>query len=121
MQEHVQRGDALDDLLDELRRGSSGTMTGFAYPEVLVGIWKAWSNGERQRAAEIYYRALPLLVFEGQPKLGVAIRKEILRRRGLIDHATVRHPGPTLDEGTAADLTETMEWVNLENVSGAPA
>jgi 4-hydroxy-tetrahydrodipicolinate synthase len=105
-------------LLDELRRGSSGTMTGFAYPEALVQIWRAWDSGERQQAAEVYYRYLPLLVFEGQPKLGVAIRKEILRRRGLIDSATVRRPGPTLDPGTAADLTETLAWVLGDSALG---
>jgi 4-hydroxy-tetrahydrodipicolinate synthase len=103
-------------LLDELRRGSFGTMTGFAYPEVLVQICNAWLSGDRQHATELYYRVLPLLVFEGQPKLGVAIRKEILRRRGLIDHAIVRHPGPSLDEGTLADLTETMEWVGIDEL-----
>jgi 4-hydroxy-tetrahydrodipicolinate synthase len=108
-------------LLDELRRGSSGTMTGFAYPEALVAIWNAWKSGDRARSAETYYRALPLLVFEGQPKLGVAIRKEILRRRGLIDSATVRHPGPVLDEGTAGDLSETMDWVNIEELLGIQA
>ncbi|TVR73190.1 MAG: dihydrodipicolinate synthase family protein [Sphaerobacteraceae bacterium] len=103
-------------LLDELRRGSSGAMTGFAYPEILVKICKAWLSGDRQRATELYYRVLPLLVFEGQPKLGVAIRKEILRRRGLIDHATLRHPGPSLDDGTLADLTETIEWVGIDQI-----
>ena len=108
-------------LLDELRRGSSGTMTGFAYPEVLVGIWNAWSSGDRRTAAEIYYQALPLLVFEGQPKLGVAIRKEILRRRGLIEHATVRHPGPMLDDGAAEDLTETINWVDVESLTATRA
>jgi 4-hydroxy-tetrahydrodipicolinate synthase len=105
-------------LLDELRRGAAGTMTGFAYPEALVAIWRAWDAGDRRRAAEIYYRCLPLLVFEGQPKLGVAIRKEVLRRRGLIEHATIRHPGPVLDDGTAADLAETMEMTGIESVLG---
>jgi 4-hydroxy-tetrahydrodipicolinate synthase len=102
-------------LLDELRRGSAGTMTGFAYPEVLVAIWQAWTTDDRQRAAEVYYRYLPLLVFEGQPKLGVAIRKELLRRRGLIKSSAVRQPGPRLDEGTAADLSETPAWLGIEN------
>ncbi len=108
-------------LLDELRRGAAGTMTGFAYPEVLVSIVNAWHKGDRQAANEVYYRALPLLIFEGQPKLGVAIRKEILRRRGFIDHATVRHPGPVLDDGTAADLTETLDWVDINNLVGVKA
>jgi 4-hydroxy-tetrahydrodipicolinate synthase len=101
-------------LLDELRRGTTGTMTGFAYPEVLVAIVRAWQAGDRQLATETYYRYLPLLTFEGQPKLGVAIRKEILRRRGLIDHATVRRPGPSLDPGTAEDLSETLAWLEIE-------
>ena len=108
-------------LLDELRRGAAGTMTGFAYPEVLVSTVNAWHKGDRQAANEVYYRALPLLIFEGQPKLGVAIRKEILRRRGFIDHATVRHPGPVLDDGTAADLTETLDWVDINNLVGVKA
>jgi 4-hydroxy-tetrahydrodipicolinate synthase len=101
-------------LLDELRRGGSGTMTGFAYPEVLIEIWQAWDAGDRRRATEAYYQYLPLLVFEGQPKLGVAIRKDILRRRGLIASATVRRPGLQLDAGTAADLTETLEYLRVE-------
>ncbi len=100
-------------LLDELRRGSAGTMTGFAFPEVLVEIVSAWRAGDRESAAQTYYRYLPLLVFEGQPKLGLAIRKEILRRRGLIAHADVIKPGPTLDAGTAEDLTETMAALDL--------
>ena len=100
-------------LLDELRRGSAGTMTGFAYPEILVEIVSAWRAGDRETASAVYYRYLPLLVFEGQPKLGLAIRKEILRRRGLIEHSTVIRPGPVLDDGTATDLTETMAAMDL--------
>lgn len=101
-------------LLDELRRGGSGAMTGFAYPEVLIEIWSAWRDGNHSGAIESYYRYLPLLVFEGQPKLGVAIRKEILRRRGLIEHAGLRHPGPKLDEGTATDLTDTLALLQMD-------
>lgn len=101
-------------LLDELRRGGSGSMTGFAFPEVLVAIWNAWNSGDRRAAAALYYTYLPVLVFEGQPRLGVAVRKEILRRRGLIDHAVVRQPGPKLDPGILADLTETLAHTNIE-------
>ncbi len=101
-------------LLDELRRGGSGTMTGFAFPEVLVAIWNAWSSGDRERAATTYYTYLPVLVFEGQPRIGVAVRKEILRRRGLIDHATVRHPGPSLVAGVVEDLDEMLRHTGIE-------
>lgn len=102
-------------LLDELRRGASGTMTGFAYPEVLVRIWRAWRDGDRAAASEAYYRYLPLLVFEGQPKVGVAIRKEILRRRGLVETVLVRQPGPQLAPGIADDLRETLAWLRIDD------
>ncbi|MFW6074038.1 MAG: dihydrodipicolinate synthase family protein [Chloroflexota bacterium] len=100
--------------LDELRRGVAGTMTGFAYPEVLVAIQRAWDAGDRKQATGIYYRYLPLILMEGQPKLGIAIRKEILRRRGLIASAFVRHPGPALSSELLNDLTETMEILDID-------
>jgi 4-hydroxy-tetrahydrodipicolinate synthase len=95
-------------LLHELRAGAAGTMTGFAYPEALAAIWNAWQAGDAELASATYYRYLPLLLFEGQPRLGLAIRKEILRRRGLIAHAHVRQPGPTLDEQSAEELTRVL-------------
>ena len=101
-------------LLDELRRGASGTMTGFAYPEVLVEVWRAWRAGDRRAAAEAYARSLPLLVLEGQPGVGLAIRKAILRRRGLIAHAGVRQPGPGIDQGILDDLEETLSLLDVE-------
>ena len=99
-------------LLHELRAGAAGTMTGFAYPEALVAIWSAWQVGDAEVAAATYYRYLPLLLFEGQPKLGLAIRKEILRRRGLIAHAYVRQPGPTLDDASAEELTRVLAMLD---------
>jgi 4-hydroxy-tetrahydrodipicolinate synthase len=107
-------------LLDELRRGGSGAMTGFAFPEVLLAIWRAWERGDHQTAAETYYTYLPVLIFEGQPKIGVAIRKEVLRRRGLIDCARIRQPGLTLDDGTLAGLIATLEFTGIEQAFPAP-
>jgi 4-hydroxy-tetrahydrodipicolinate synthase len=100
--------------LDELRMGTFGMMTGFAFPEVLVAIWEAWRNRDRARAARIFAWYLPLINFEGQPKIGLAIRKEILRQRGLIDHATVRQPGPALDEKVIEALAEVLATVEID-------
>jgi 4-hydroxy-tetrahydrodipicolinate synthase len=58
-------------------------------------------------AWEIYRRYLPLIVYEQQP--GLAIRKEILRRRGLIASARVRHPGATIDAATASQLSALLD------------
>lgn len=84
-------------LLHELDAGAHGTMTGFALPEILAGIVKAHQADEREEARRIFEAALPLMVFEAQPGAGVALRKEILRRRGAIAHATVRQPAPVPD------------------------
>ena len=89
-------------------------MTGFAFPEVLVAIWQAWKQQDRARAARVYAWYLPLINFEGQPKIGVAIRKEILRQRGMIAHATVRQPGPTLDPKVIEALAEVLATVEID-------
>ncbi len=72
-------------------------MTGFALPEILVGIVNAHQAGDREKAREIFEAALPLMVFEAQPGAGVGVRKELLKRRGAIAHATVRQPAPIPD------------------------
>ena len=84
-------------LLHELDAGSHGTMTGFALPEILVGVVEAHQARDRERARQIFEEALPLMVFEAQPGAGVALRKELLKRRGAIAHATVRQPAPMPD------------------------
>ncbi len=91
----------------DLEAGSSGFNTGFAFPEVLEAMTAAARNGHWERAREIYARYLPLIVFEQQP--GVAIRKEILRLRGAIRSATVRHPGGALQPSTAEQLRKLLD------------
>ncbi len=84
-------------LLHELDAGSAGAMTGFAMVEMLVEIVSAHQRGDREAAVAAYERALPAMVFEAQPGAGVALRKELLKRRGAIAHATVRQPAPIPD------------------------
>ena len=96
-------------LLHELDAGSAGAMTGFAAVEALVEIVSAYQGGDRERASRAYERALPLMVFEAQPGAGVALRKEILRRRGAIAHATVRQPAPIPDKFALSLLDDLME------------
>ena len=90
----------------DLARGSSGFNTGFVFPEVLQAMVKHAGLGNMKRANEIYQRYLPLIVFEQQP--GVAIRKEILRLRGLISTSNVRHPGANIDAATAQQLKDLI-------------
>lgn len=88
--------------LFDLEAGSDGFNTGFAFPEALSAIVRAARAQDWDRARTLYTRFLPLIVFEQQP--GVAVRKEILRRRGLLATATVRHPGGVLPAGAGRQL-----------------
>jgi 4-hydroxy-tetrahydrodipicolinate synthase len=101
-------------LLHELDAGSSGTMTGFALPHVLVEIVAAHRGGEPERARRVHEAALPLLLFEAQPVVGLGMRKEILRRRGAIADASVRQPVAAVDERSLATLGELLEAAEVE-------
>ncbi len=100
--------------LDELAQGAVGTMTGFAYPDVLDAIYRAHTAGEVERAAELFYRYLPLIVFEYQPHIGLAIRKESLRQRGALRSAFARMPPARLDAATAQALSAVLRRVGVE-------
>jgi 4-hydroxy-tetrahydrodipicolinate synthase len=97
-------------LLEELMAGASGAMTGFAYPEILVEIVQAYRSGNLDHAADVFYRNVALMRFEFQEGIGMAIRKEVLRRRGALRHAGVRAPGASLDPGTSAALDRILAW-----------
>lgn len=102
-------------LVEELGRGADGVMTGVSYPELLVGAVRgaAEPDPERRRHAWAEYRkAAAFLAFEFQPVVGLAVRKEVYRRRGAIAHATVRSPGAQLDEELARELTSQLEHLH---------
>ena len=94
-------------LPQELARGADGAMTGFAYPEMLVGVCEKFRAGDVEGAEDLFDAYLPLVRHEQQPRFGLAVRKEILRRRGLIACARTRAPGPALDEDDHREL-DTM-------------
>jgi 4-hydroxy-tetrahydrodipicolinate synthase len=100
-------------LLEELRRGAVGTMTGFGFPELLVEIVGQFRAGDEAAARETFHRIMPLIRFENQPGLNLAIRKHIYRRRGAIASERLRAPGPVLDAGTIADLDAVLAAVGL--------
>jgi 4-hydroxy-tetrahydrodipicolinate synthase len=99
-------------LLEELMAGATGAMTGFAYPEILVEIVRAFRAGEIDKAADVFYRSVPLMRFEFQEGIGMAIRKEVLRRRGALASSAIRAPGAKLDAATTAALDRVLRWVN---------
>jgi 4-hydroxy-tetrahydrodipicolinate synthase len=102
-------------LLEELMAGATGAMTGFAVPEVLVNVVKLFHAGERDKAADAFYRNVALMRFEFQEGIGMAIRKEMLRRRGAIAHAGIRPPGTPLEASTQKALDSLLNWFLQQN------
>ena len=101
-------------LLEELMSGATGAMTGFAFPEILARIMKHWNAGERDAAADVFYRAVPLMRFEFQEGIGMAIRKEVLKRRGVLASAATRAPAGALDAQTKEALDRVLTWVTTQ-------
>ncbi|WPB58458.1 dihydrodipicolinate synthase family protein [Xylophilus sp. GOD-11R] len=87
----------------EMGRDIDGPMAGFSHPEMLSQVYRLFREGKVQEAHDVFDIYLPLLSYENQSQWGVAVRKEILKRRGAIASAAMRQPGPRL---TAVDLGE---------------
>ncbi|MFI5002880.1 MAG: dihydrodipicolinate synthase family protein [Reyranellales bacterium] len=87
----------------ELRRGADGAMTGFAWPEMLVQVYELFAKGKAEEAEDLFDLYLPLVRHEVQPAIGLALRKEVLFKRGAIKSPRQRAPGSSL---TATDRAE---------------
>ncbi len=98
-------------LPQELARGVDGAMTGFAYPEMLVQVVALHTAGEQDSAEDLFDAFLPLVRHEQQPGFGLALRKEVLYRRGVIASPTVRAPGPKLSDIDHNELTRLIDRV----------
>lgn len=96
-------------LLDELMAGAAGAMTGFSHPQVLGAVLRAWEAEGYEAARTAYLPWMPLVNFEAQVTVGLAIRKAALRERGVIAHADVRAPGMAMPEALAPLLRNHLQ------------
>lgn len=96
-------------LPQEMRRGADGANTGFAYPEMLVEVVDLFLKGKPEEAEDLYDVYLPIVRHEQQPGLGLAVRKEVLRRRGVIKSAHLRAPGHAMDADEHKELDSLMQ------------
>ena len=102
--------------LEELRRGATGTMTGFAYPEVLSSIYDNVTKANYDMAKKIFNYWIPLIRYENSAGIGLSIRKNILKHRGIIKYDYVRKPTPEIDTNTKKELSYILDSLNiLEN------
>jgi 4-hydroxy-tetrahydrodipicolinate synthase len=94
-------------LLEEMARGADGAMTGFAFPEMMVQVCALSGDGAMEQARNIFDAYLPLVRYEQQPGIGLAVRKYVLAKRGAIRSATQRRPASALSHQAIAEI-ETL-------------
>jgi hypothetical protein len=100
--------------LEELQRGAVGTMTGFAFPEILVRIYDQFAAGDLAGAAATFDKYCPLIRYEFQPKIGLSLRKYVYRKRGVISSDAIRSPGMRIDPETERELEAVIVRVGLD-------
>jgi 4-hydroxy-tetrahydrodipicolinate synthase len=98
----------------EMVRGADGAMTGYAFPEMLVGVVNAMKAGKREEAHDLFDRHLPLVRYEGQPGLGLAVRKYVLKKRGILASDAQRKPAGKLSAETIADIEHTLSRLGAD-------
>lgn len=92
----------------ELSRGAVGVMTASPTPEYLVEMWRAYQNGDTEKAKQIFYYNLPLAHYFGE--MALAVKKVILVHRKIIATARLKQPGGELGDKETADLIEMLRW-----------
>jgi len=88
----------------ETERGADGAMTGYCFPEMLVEVVRHAAAGNRDSAHDIFDAHLPLLRYEQQPGIGLAVRKYVMKRRGLLASDRLREPAVVLSAAARAEV-----------------
>jgi 4-hydroxy-tetrahydrodipicolinate synthase len=88
----------------EVERGADGAMTGYCFPDMLVELVRLAQAGERERAHDLFDAHLPLLRYEQQPGVGLAVRKYVLMRRRVLASDAQRAPASALSAKARAEV-----------------
>ena len=88
----------------EMERGADGANTGYCFPDMLVDVVRLSAAGKRDEAHDLFDAHLPLIRYEQQPGPGLAVRKYVMMRRGIIASDTLRKPGAALTPAARAEV-----------------
>jgi 4-hydroxy-tetrahydrodipicolinate synthase len=93
----------------EMERGADGANTGYCFPDMLCDVVRLSAAGEREAAHDLFDAHLPLLRYEQQPGAGLAVRKYVLMRRGILTSAAQRRPAAALPAATRAEVEHLLK------------
>jgi len=80
----------------EMERGADGAMTGYAFPDMLVDVVRLQKECKRDAAHDLFDAHLPLMRYEQQAVIGLAVRKYVLQKRGAIASDAQRKPASAI-------------------------
>jgi 4-hydroxy-tetrahydrodipicolinate synthase len=104
----------------EMERGADGAMTGYAFPDMLVDVVRLSRGGERQKAHDLFDAHLPLVRYEQQAGIGLAVRKYVLQKRGAIAFDSQRAPAAGLSPRAKAEVDFLLERLARVDARAAP-
>ncbi|GAB3932583.1 dihydrodipicolinate synthase family protein [Kribbella albertanoniae] len=93
----------------EQRRGADGAMTGYCFPELLVDVVRLGRQKNFAEMHDVFDAHLPLIRYEQQPGTGLAVRKYVLQRRGLLATDVQRAPGRSLGAAERVEIDLLLE------------
>lgn len=92
----------------EVERGADGANTGYAFPDMLCDMVRLSAEGKREEAHDLFDAHLPLLRYEQQPGVGLAVRKYVMMRRGLLTSAAQRKPAAPLTADARGEVEHLL-------------
>ncbi len=97
--------------IEEMRRGSQGTMPFCTQPESFVKVWGFFQRGEEASAQEEFDRMIAPINHIAAQGAGIFyhVHKALLHHRGIIQSANVRAPAPPVDVMTQRELRALFE------------
>lgn len=95
----------------EMERQADGAMTGYAFPDMLVDLVRLSAAGARDEAHDLFDSHLPLMRYEHQQGVGLAVRKYTMKRRGIIAADTQRKPASALTATAKAEVDYLLSRV----------
>lgn len=97
-------------LLEEMARGSSGTMPAASWVDLYVRVWDLWHAGNPQEARDMFAKTL-LLIAKAQAH-GLPALSYVLHLRGVFPNWRVRNPeARPLDDHAKEALRQTLAHV----------
>jgi 4-hydroxy-tetrahydrodipicolinate synthase len=87
-----------------MERGVDGAMTGYAFPEMLIDVVRVSRERRREEAHDLLDAHLPLVRYEQQQGAGLATRKYVMMRRGILASDAQRKPGASLSPTAKAEV-----------------